>query len=175
MFFLLVHETGFTRPTFFDLLPFKLFRFTVTFWTSLPAKYRAYQEHLEEVKRKKLEEELEKEEEEEEGITTMIFLNCCQSHLDTVILFLSHLVVEQPRPRKRQRVVFPEALPEDEDTAWVGAPVINRIEPEEIATEDSDDTKIKVHHMLRSFVCAAMFGASFLSCVFFVSVSITCM
>jgi hypothetical protein len=34
---------------------------------SLPARYRAYQEHLEEEKKKKLEEELEEQEEEEEG------------------------------------------------------------------------------------------------------------
>lgn len=51
--------------------------------------------------------------------------------------------MEQPRPRRRQRVTFPEALPDDDDSAWAAVPVTNMIEPTENESED-DDVKYKV-------------------------------
>ncbi|XP_031560501.1 dnaJ homolog subfamily C member 1-like, partial [Actinia tenebrosa] len=115
---ILVHETGVSRPTFFDLLPFKIVRSSISFWSSLPARYRAYKAYLEEEKQRKLEEELELQEEAEE--------------------------VEQPRPRRRQHVTLPEAAPDDDDSTWVGAPVTNMIEPEE-RDQDEDNLNTKSH------------------------------
>ncbi|KAK3715616.1 hypothetical protein QZH41_009608 [Actinostola sp. cb2023] len=119
----LVHETGYKRPTFFDLLPFKICRSTVAFWLSLPARYRVYLEYREEMMRMKLEEEQQAEEENEEG--------------KVVIKLQSDF--EQPRPRRRQRVIFPEALADDDDSAWAAAPVTNMIEPEEHENEENDE------------------------------------
>lgn len=51
--------------------------------------------------------------------------------------------VEQPRPRRRQRVVLPEVGPDDDDSTWVGAPVTNVIDPEEQDQEEETlNTKV---------------------------------
>lgn len=64
---LLVQEVGVTKPTLFDLLPFKLAQMTVRFVKSLPEQYQVLLEYWEEKKKEKVEEEETEEEDETEG------------------------------------------------------------------------------------------------------------
>ena len=69
-FFLLpvsVQEVGVTKPTLFDLLPFKLAQMTVRFVKSLPEQYQVLLEYWEERKKEKIEEEETEEENETDG------------------------------------------------------------------------------------------------------------
>lgn len=62
-----VQEVGVTKPTLFDLLPFKLAQMTVRFVKSLPEQYQVLLEYWEEKKKEKVEEEETEEEDETEG------------------------------------------------------------------------------------------------------------
>jgi len=62
-----VQEVGVTKPTLFDLLPFKLAQMTVRFVKSLPERYQVLLEYWEERRKEKIEEEETEEEEETDG------------------------------------------------------------------------------------------------------------
>ncbi|KAJ7365174.1 DnaJ sub C member 1 [Desmophyllum pertusum] len=96
---MMVQEVGVSKPTWLDLLPFKLTLMLISFCKSLPEQYQALLEYWRERRKEKIEEEEEEEDEDEE-------------------------IEDQPsRPRRRQRVNIPQ---EDTDDAnWEGAPVAN--------------------------------------------------
>lgn len=62
-----VQEVGVTKPTLFDLLPFKLAQMTVRFVKSLPERYQVLLEYWEEKRKEKIEEEETEEEDETDG------------------------------------------------------------------------------------------------------------
>ena len=62
-----VQEVGVTKPTLFDLLPFKLAQMTVRFVKSLPERYQVLLEYWEEKRKEKIEEEESEEEDETDG------------------------------------------------------------------------------------------------------------
>lgn len=62
-----VQEVGVTKPTLFDLLPFKLVQMTVRFVKSLPERYQVLLEYWEEKRKEKIEEEETEEEDETDG------------------------------------------------------------------------------------------------------------
>lgn len=62
-----VQEVGVTKPTLFDLLPFKLAQMTVRFVKSLPEQYQVLLEYWEERRKEKIEEEKTEEEDETDG------------------------------------------------------------------------------------------------------------
>lgn len=62
-----VQEVGVTKPTLFDLLPFKMAQMTVRFVKSLPERYQVLLEYWEEKRKEKIEEEETEEEDETEG------------------------------------------------------------------------------------------------------------
>ena len=64
---------------------------------------------------------------------------------------------EQPKPRRRQRVTLPEALPEDDDSSWAAAPVTNMVAPKTNDSDDNDDDEHKVstnqsHQSINQFI-----------------------
>ena len=61
-----VQEVGVTKPTFFDLLPFKLAKMLVGFCKSLPGRYQALLEYWRERRKEKIEEEEEEEDDDDE-------------------------------------------------------------------------------------------------------------
>ncbi|XP_032218915.2 dnaJ homolog subfamily C member 1 [Nematostella vectensis] len=96
----LVQETGVSKPSFYDLLPFQVYRLV----TSLPSRYRSYKQAKEERERLWLEEQLEREAEEQEILER----------------------IEQPKkPRRRLHVELPEGGIEGDDSSWGAAPVTN--------------------------------------------------
>jgi len=109
---LMVQEVGVSKPTFMDLLPFKMTHVLIGFFKSLPERYQALLEYWRDRRKEKIEEDEEDgddDEKEEE---------------------------EQPsRPRRRQRVNIPQE--DTDDASWEGAPVTNAIN---IATESVQET-----------------------------------
>ena len=62
-----VQEVGVTKPTLFDLLPFKLAQMTFRLVKSLPEQYQVLLEYWEEKRKDKVEEEETEEEDETVG------------------------------------------------------------------------------------------------------------
>lgn len=94
---IMVQEVGVSKPTFMDLLPFKMTRMLIGFCKSLPERYQAVLEYWRERQKEKIEEDEEEDDEEDD---------------------------EQPsRPRRRQRVNIPQE--DTDDASWEGAPVTN--------------------------------------------------
>ncbi|KAL9967016.1 hypothetical protein ACROYT_G025171 [Oculina patagonica] len=107
---IMVQEVGVSKPTFTDLLPFKMTKMLVSFCKSLPEQYQALLEYWRERRKEKIEEEEEEDDDDK--------------------------MEDQPsRPRRRQRVNIPQ---EDiDDASWEGAPVTSVVNT---ATESEQET-----------------------------------
>ena len=65
-----------SKPTFFDLLPFKLAQMLVGFCKSLPERYQALLEYWRERRKEKIEEEEEEDDDEEtEGMSKFLVMD----------------------------------------------------------------------------------------------------
>lgn len=56
-----------SKPTFMDLLPFKMTRMLIGFCKSLPERYQAVLEYWRERQKEKIEEDEEEDDEEDDG------------------------------------------------------------------------------------------------------------
>ena len=61
-----VQEVGVSKPTFMDLLPFKMTHMLIGFCKSLPERYQALLEYWRERRKEKIEEDEEDEDDDEE-------------------------------------------------------------------------------------------------------------
>lgn len=110
---MMVQEVGVLKPTMWDLLPFKMTLWLIGFFKSLPERYQALVEYLEERRKQKVEEEEDEDDDDDE-------------------------FEEKPsRPRRRQRVNIPQE--DTEDTSWEGAPVTNLMK---ISTDNSEQSTV---------------------------------
>ena len=62
----IVQEVGVSKPTLWDLLPFKITHMLIAFCKSLPERYQAVMEYWRERRKEKIEEEEEEEEDDDE-------------------------------------------------------------------------------------------------------------
>lgn len=74
-----VQEVGVSKPTFFDLLPFKMAKMLVGFCKSLPERYEALMEYWRERSKEKIEEDEEDDDgdAETEGLFRFVVKDVC--------------------------------------------------------------------------------------------------